>query len=77
VLSDTFITMPSGDAYIHAWAFAYWGGDFYFFTSSNAEPAGVSLISRYHPGDPPVAKLLTTFGGTIVGAGVSTCAPVP
>jgi len=35
-----------------------------------------SNISRYHPGDPPTASLVTTFAGTIVGAGVSTCAPI-
>ncbi len=54
-----------------AWAFAFWGGDFFFFTSSGQ---GSSIVTRYQPEsgqETDVAKL----DKTIVGAGVSTCAP--
>ncbi len=57
-----------------AWAFAFWGGDFYLFTA----PGGVgtsSLVTRYRPADGSVTPVATAPGVTIVGAGVSTCAP--
>lgn len=58
-----------------AWAFSFWGGDFYLYTAS-----GVSLssnVTRYQITnqitDP---AYMTNIGFRIVGAGVSTCAPV-
>lgn len=53
-----------------ALAFAYWGGDFYMFTS----PTGTTqtTITRYSP----VSKTTTVVGTlakTVVGAGVTTC----
>jgi hypothetical protein len=71
VLSDELIDLQLNS--ISAWAFASWGGDFYFFTS---EQTGSSVIHKYTPGgskSPPAVK--TIDGLTIVGAGVSTCAP--
>ncbi len=67
--------LPTVDQGI-AWAFAFWGGDFYTFTAPppNNSP---SVVQRYSPSDGTV----TTVGdvpaavGLIVGAGVSTCAP--
>ena len=53
-----------------AWAFAYWGGDFWIFTS----PGGPTTVSRFRPSDATTIEL-TTMPSTIVGAGVSTCAP--
>ncbi len=53
-----------------AWAFAYWGGDFWIFTS----PGGATKVSRFRPSDTTTVDL-TTHPSTIVGAGVSTCAP--
>lgn len=53
-----------------AFAYAFWGGDFWLFTS----PGGASTVTLFDP----VAQTETavaTFGSTIVGAGVSTCAP--
>lgn len=53
-----------------AFAFAFWGGDFWVFTS----PGGASTVTQFDP----VALTETTaatYSGTIVGAGVSTCAP--
>ena len=53
-----------------ALAFAFWGGDFWIFTS----PGSSTNVTRYDP----VAKtetVVTTLAAQIVGAGVSTCAP--
>jgi hypothetical protein len=73
VLADAFLTVQSGAAMITDWAFAYWGGDFYFFTSSDYAH---SIVSRYHPGGPTALPVVATIDTTaIVGAGVSTCAP--
>ncbi len=52
------------------WAFAFWGGDFYTFTA----PGGGSVVTRYRPSDGSIAQVAQT-SLTIVGAGVSTCAP--
>ncbi len=53
-----------------AWAFAFWGGDFYLFTA----PGAGSRVTRYRPADNTVVDL-TNLPTRIVGAGVSTCAP--
>jgi hypothetical protein len=52
-------------------AFAFWGGDFYFFTSPN----GDTIATRYRPTDQSYETAATLPGTVIVGAGVSTCAP--
>jgi hypothetical protein len=57
------------------WAFGFWGGDFYTFTGPSVD-AGVpgTVVHRFDP----VTKAITqvaSLGDTIVGAGVSTCAP--
>ena len=54
------------------WAFAFWGGDFWLFTS----PTGDSQIDRYQPASGMTTTVKTNLGANIVGAGVSTCAPV-
>jgi hypothetical protein len=54
-----------------AWAFAFWGGDFYLFTS----PGSSSRVDRYRPSDGTTVTLKSAVGFHIVGAGVSTCAP--
>jgi hypothetical protein len=68
VLSDETIDFPAS---IGAWAFAFWGGDFYFFISTQG---GFSDVFRYHPEDKSFTQV-TSLDRTIVGAGVSTCAP--
>jgi hypothetical protein len=77
ILSDLPLQMPTGTQPIQAWAFAFWGGDFYFFTSLQTQQHA-SNISRYtpQPGDTSAnAELILQVPNTIVGAGVSTCAP--
>jgi hypothetical protein len=77
ILQDTFITLESNPTSVDAWAFAYWGGSFYFFTATGSGPSlGNSFISKYTPGGAPVAQTVNMFNGSIVGAGVSTCAPM-
>ena len=63
--------VPIG-ANIGSWHFAWWGGEFYFFTAQSG--ASTTTIRRYNP----VTKVLQNVGvvnEAVVGAGVSTCAP--
>ncbi len=53
-----------------AFAFAFWGGVFWVFTS----PSGPSTVTKFDPMTLSETNV-TTYSGTIVGAGVSTCAP--
>ncbi len=62
-----------------AWAFSFWGGDFYLYTAPNpfSDPGRTTNVSRYRPqGGTTDPAYITNIGFTIVGAGVSTCAPV-
>jgi hypothetical protein len=68
ILSSTPLTVGASTS---ALAFAFWGGDFYIFTSLGN---GVTDVTRYRPSDGSV-QLFTTLTATVVGAGVSTCAP--
>jgi hypothetical protein len=52
------------------WAFAFWGGDFYTFTAPDTD----TIVQRFRPSDGSVT-MVTTLPHTVVGAGVSTCAP--
>jgi hypothetical protein len=57
----------------NAWAFSFWGGDFYLYTAS----LGNSRVNRYRPSDGTVdPNYMPDVGFRIVGAGVSTCAPL-
>jgi hypothetical protein len=61
-----------------AWAFSFYGGDFYIYTNNDGalpKDGGGSDITRYRPSDGSVTVLKTKIGFKIVGAGVSTCAP--
>lgn len=56
-----------------AWAFSFWGGDFWFYTSSGL-PSKVTRLKA--SGDNSLSTAVADVGGfRIVGAGVSTCAP--
>ena len=52
-----------------ALAFAYWGGDFYVFTS---EGNSVTTVTQYKPST-GTESVVATLNRTVVGAGVSTC----
>ncbi len=53
-----------------AFAFAHWGGDYYLFHA----PAGDTAVYKLSDGE--LTTYLESTGLYIVGAGVSTCAPV-
>jgi hypothetical protein len=58
----------------NAWAFSFWGGDFWFYTSTAGVPSRVTRKETSGSGALTVPK--PDVGGfRIVGAGVSTCAP--
>jgi hypothetical protein len=65
-LEATFPSLELGGG----WAFAFWGGDFWFFTA----PAGGSIVTRYRP-ETGERSVVAAWPSVIVGAGVSTCAP--
>lgn len=70
LLSSVELALGNEDS---SFAFAYWGGDFYLFTAPSG--AAQSDAHRYRPSD----ASLTWVGkvnATVVGAGVSTCAPL-
>lgn len=57
-----------------AWAFSFWGGDFFLYTSDGFSN---TRVSRYRPSDNSVVTdYMPDVGFVIVGAGVSTCAPI-
>lgn len=65
----------------NAWAFSFYAGDFYIYTSSEGNGGGPPLggagsdVTRYRPSDGSVQIVKSKLGFKIVGAGVSTCAP--
>jgi hypothetical protein len=67
VAETPFPTVDQGGG----WAFAFWGGDFYMFTSPGG---GGSDVTRWRPSDNSVNNV-GTLPSRVVGAGVSTCAP--
>lgn len=56
------------------YAFAHWGGDFWVFLIKNAEPS--TTVYQVDGATGVIEGTTPTTGRTIVGAGVSTCAPV-
>jgi hypothetical protein len=74
IANDDLSNLPQVGQGGGGWAFGFWGGQFYLFTTSTTDPALSSIVTRFDPNDGsqvPVASLPET----IVGAGVSTCAP--
>ena len=57
-----------------AWAFSFWGGDFWFYTSPGAAASTVTRKQASTDDSLSIAKQ-DVGGFRIVGAGVSTCAP--
>ncbi len=63
-----------------AWAFSFYGGDFYIYTNAEGSSGlprdnGGSDVTRYSPSDGSITVVKSKIGFKIVGAGVSTCAP--
>jgi hypothetical protein len=68
--------LPPLQGSARAWAFAHWGGKFYIFITVMAGIAMRSDVLRLDPGTGQTTTLLTNLPYQIVGAGVSTCAPI-
>jgi hypothetical protein len=69
VLSDMPLALDASDS---GFAFAFWGGDFYFFVGMDGVGTTVSQLA---PDGTFTASYAALAGGNVVGAGVSTCAP--
>jgi hypothetical protein len=54
-------------------AFSFWGGDFWFYTAAKGETSKVTQLK--YATDQSLSIVKSDLGFTIVGAGVSTCAP--
>lgn len=60
-----------------AFAFAFWGGDFYFFTQAEDTLPMVSKVTKLdYDGDGSLTTFVDKAPIQVVGAGVSVCAPV-
>lgn len=57
-----------------AWAFAFWGGDFWIFLQRQGEAS--TTVYRMNGMTGAVTTPIPNSGRRIVGAGVSTCAPI-
>ena len=60
---------------VTAWAFSFWGGDFYLYHSSSSASTATSRVTRYSPSSATSEIYINDLGIRVVGAGVSTCAP--
>jgi hypothetical protein len=58
----------------NAWAFAFWGGDFWIFLKRSGDPS--TIVYRMNGATGAVTTPIPNSGRNIVGAGVSTCAPI-
>ncbi len=57
-----------------SYAFSFWGGDFWFYTQGNG--VGSSVTHYKYATDKSFSTAIADTGFVIVGAGVSTCAPL-
>jgi hypothetical protein len=57
-----------------AWAFAFWGGDFWIFLQRDTDAS--TTVWHLKQSDGSVKAAVPNTGRKIVGAGVSTCAPI-
>jgi hypothetical protein len=59
------------------WAFAFWGGDFYLFTADKYDSTDpFTTVTRLDPSTGTLTVMAQNIGFRVVGAGVSTCAPI-
>ena len=72
-VTDTFTLTDMGVGDARAWAFAFWGGRFYVFVEVEGS---TTAVWRYETSAGTLERVLENTGRSIVGAGVSTCAPV-
>lgn len=70
---ETFNLSSLNTSGVSAWAFAFWGGRFYIFVEVDR---GGTAVHRFEPSSGTFETVIGNTGYGIVGAGVSTCAPV-
>lgn len=70
----TSYPINSIDGEPNAWAFAHWGGNFYLFYKSQTDPS--TRVFELNGETGAVEEVVSDSGRYIVGAGVSTCAPL-
>jgi hypothetical protein len=69
--------IPGLGAELRAWAFAHWGGDYFIFVSF--EDIATGVVNQVHRFDRKTGETEVVVDNSpyrIVGAGVSTCAPL-
>jgi hypothetical protein len=69
-------SLPPLNGTVRAWAFAHWGGKFYIFVSTQILAVTHNNVLRLDPATGQTETFLAETPYTVVGAGVSTCAPV-
>ncbi len=75
--NDQSWAIPGVGGELRAWAFAHWGGDYFIFVSH--EDIATGIVNQVHRFDRKTGKTEVILDNTpyrIVGAGVSTCAPL-
>jgi len=68
--------LPKIQGSVTAWAFAHWGGRFYIFSTVAGLFSETSRVQRLDPTTGQVDTVVSNSPYRVVGAGVSTCAPV-
>lgn len=78
--SSTSYTLTALKGIPAAWAFAFWGGDYWVFLAKQGSgplpTAGKTVVYQVDGMTGTIKGMTDTVTRTIVGAGVSTCAPV-
>jgi hypothetical protein len=68
--------LPPLSGTVRAWAFAHWGGKFYIFVTTQQGGVMSNAVLRLDPATGVTDTFLGNTPYVVVGAGVSTCAPV-
>jgi hypothetical protein len=68
----TSFTEPTLAGTSNGYAFAHWGGDYWVFLSTQ----GMTTVYQVDHTSGAITSTTPAPGRTIVGAGVSTCAPI-
>jgi hypothetical protein len=74
-VEDPVFQLPSLAGTARSWAFAFWGGDFWIFLARGSLDPKTNVY-RVKGTDGTLTTAIENTGRRIVGAGVSTCAPV-
>lgn len=67
--------LPGLSGSVLGWAFAHWGGMFYIFVSTERQGQHVNEVIRFDRTNGSRTVVVSNSPYSIVGAGVSTCAP--